>query len=63
MSNAYKATISPVKIPKEIKEAITKKIKKKKKDFPRYSEADLVRSAIVNALKKDGFLVKDKDYL
>ena len=63
MASKYSATIPPVKITKEVKEAMQKKVIQKKKLFPRYNECDLIRSAIVNSLKKDDYLQKGKDYL
>jgi len=55
--------ILATRVPVDVWEAIRKLIKDRQKDFPRYSEADAVRSAIVNHLKSKGFLDKGKNYL
>jgi len=52
-----------VKFPKEVWEAMQKRIKAKQRFFPRYSEADLVRTSVVKHLKEKGFLDKAKHYL
>jgi len=51
------------RVPKEVWEALRKLTKDRQKDFARYSEADAVRSAIINHLKAKGFLDKGKNYL
>jgi len=40
-----------------------KRIEKKQKYYPRYSEADLIRTSVVKHLKEKGFLDDKKDYL
>jgi len=47
----------------EIAKVIEKLVKDRRKEFPRYTEGDLVRSAVVNHLKAKGYLDKKKDYL
>ena len=51
------------RFPTVVAEAVKKLVKEKQKEFPRYSEADLIRSAVVNHLKSKGFLDKGKNYL
>lgn len=51
------------RFPDEVYKAIEKLVKSKQEDFPRYTEGDLVRSAMVNHLKAKGYLKKGKDYL
>ena len=51
------------RIPKDVYEALQKLAKERRKDFPRYTESDAMRSAIINHLKAKGFLEKGKDYL
>lgn len=58
----YTKTIT-TRFPAEVYNAVEKLIKDKQKDFPRYTEADAIRSAIVNHLKNKGYLQKDKNYL
>ncbi|MEK6888816.1 MAG: hypothetical protein AABW80_01780 [Nanoarchaeota archaeon] len=60
--NKYPEIVA-TRVPKEVLEALKNLAKDRKKDFPRYSEADAVRSAIVNHLKSKGFLDKGKNYL
>ena len=55
--------IAATRVPVAVWEAMRKYIKEKQKDFPRYSETDFMRSAMVNHLKAKGFLEKGKDYL
>ena len=52
-----------IKFPQEVVAAIQKRVEKKQKYYPRYAEADLVRTAVVKHLKDKGFLDKGKDYL
>ena len=52
-----------IRVPEVVWKALQKKTHDKKKDFARYSEADAVRSAIINDLKAKGYLDKNKDYL
>ena len=46
-----------------VNEELEKKTKDKQKEFPRYREADALRSALVNDLKAKGYLDKNKHYL
>jgi len=52
-----------VKFPEEVWKAMLKRIEKKQKFYPRYSEADLIRTSVVKHLKEKGFLKKEKHYL
>ena len=52
-----------VRFPEIVYNALVKRANTKRKDFPRYNEADEVRSAVVEHLKKKGVLDKDKDHL
>ena len=52
-----------VKFPKDVWEAMQKRLKHKRIYYPRYCEADLIRTAVVKHLKEKGFLEKGKDYL
>lgn len=58
----YTQTIT-TRVTLEIEKAMAVYIARKKKEFPRYNEADLIRSAIVDFLKKKGELEHNKDYL
>lgn len=52
-----------IKFPEEVVKAMQKRVEKKQKYYPRYAEADVVRTAVVKHLKEKGFLEKGKDYL
>lgn len=52
-----------VKFPETIWKAMQKRIEKKKKYYPRYGEADLIRTAVVKHLKEKALLKKDEHYL
>lgn len=52
-----------VKFPEEVWKAMSKRIEKKQKHYPRYSEADLIRTAVVKHLKEKALLKKDEHYL
>jgi Arc/MetJ-type ribon-helix-helix transcriptional regulator len=52
-----------VKFPEEVWKAMEKRVKSKQKYYPRYSEADIVRTSVVKHLKEKGFLDEKKDYL
>ena len=52
-----------VRLPKTIELALQKKVKDKRKKFPRYTIQDAIRSCIVSGLKKRGYLKKGEDYL
>jgi hypothetical protein len=58
----YTKTVT-TRFPDEVFQAIEKLVKEKKKDFPRYTEADAVRTAVVNHLKSKGYLDKKKNFL
>jgi hypothetical protein len=58
----YTKTIT-TRFPDEVFVAVEKLVKEKQKEFPRYTEADAIRSAIVNHLKNKGYLEKSKNYL
>jgi len=58
----YKHVIT-VRVPDEVYNAMEKRIEKKQKKYPTYSEADLVRTSIVKHLKEKGLLETGKDYL
>lgn len=58
----YTKTVT-TRFPVEVFNAIEKLIKDKQEEFPRYTEADAIRSAIVNHLKNKGYLNKGKNYL
>jgi len=51
------------KYPEEVVNAMQKRIAKKQTKYPRYAEADLIRTAVVKHLKEKGLLEKGKDYL
>lgn len=55
--------VMTLKFPDEVWKAMQKRVEKKQKFYPRYSEADLVRTSVVKHLKEKGFLDKKKDYL
>ncbi|MEK6927732.1 MAG: hypothetical protein AABX11_04835 [Nanoarchaeota archaeon] len=52
-----------VKFPETLVKAMARRIEHKQKKFPRYTEADFIRTAVVNHLKNKGYLDKNKDYL
>jgi hypothetical protein len=52
-----------VKFPEEVWKAMEKRAEKKRIHYPRYSEADLIRTAVVKHLKEKKLLDKNKDYL
>ncbi|MCA9487810.1 MAG: hypothetical protein KC516_02505 [Nanoarchaeota archaeon] len=52
-----------VRLPKEVEIALEKKVKDKRKKFPRYTIQDAIRAYIVEGLKKREYLDKGKDYL
>ena len=52
-----------VKFPEDIVKAMQKRVEMKQKKFPRYGEADVIRTAVVKHLKEKGLLEKGKDYL
>jgi hypothetical protein len=52
-----------VRLPKIVEEAMKKRVKDKRKQFPRYDVQDMIRTAIIKHLKEKGYLDKGKDYL
>ena len=58
----YPKTIT-TRVPLEVYDALKKLISEKQKDYPRYNEGDVMRSAVVKHLKEKGLLDKKKDYL
>ena len=52
-----------VKFPAAVVDAMKKRVEGKQKLFPRYAEADIIRTAVVKHLKEKGLLEKGKDYL
>ena len=52
-----------VRLPKAVELALEKRVKDKRKKFPRYTIQDVIRSCIVDGLKKRGYLKKGEDYL
>jgi len=52
-----------IKFPDEVWKAMGKRTEKKQKYYPRYSEADLIRTSVVKHLKEKGLLERNKDYL
>ena len=58
----YPLTVT-TRFPEAVAQSIKEIVKDKQKEFPRYSEADLIRSAVVNHLKSKGKLDRNKDYL
>lgn len=58
----YPLTVT-TRFPEIVAHVIAEIVKEKQKEFPRYSEADLIRSAVVNHLKSKGKLDRNKDYL
>ncbi len=58
----YKHTIT-VRVPEAVYEALMKRVKNKQQKYPRYSDAEVIRKALVKHLKEKGLLEKDKNYL
>lgn len=52
-----------VKFPQEVWKAMQKRVEDKQTKFPRYSEADLVRTSVVKHLKEKKLLDEAKRYL
>ena len=52
-----------VRLPKAVEIALQKRVKDKRKKFPRYAVQDAIRAYIVDGLKKRRYLKKDEDYL
>ncbi len=52
-----------VRLPKEVEKALEKKVKEKRKKFPRYTIQDAIRAYIVEGLKGEKYLKKDEIYL
>ncbi len=58
----YKHTIT-VRVPESVYDALMKRVKNKRREYPRYSDAEVIRKALVKHLKEKGLLDKNKDYL
>lgn len=58
----YKHVIT-VRVPEAVYDALMKRVKNKKLKYPRYSDAEVIRKALVKHLKEKGLLDKDKYYL
>lgn len=52
-----------VRLPRAVELALEKRVKKKRKKFPRYMPQDAIRAFIVEGLKGGKYLNKDVDYL
>ncbi len=61
-STAYTHNLT-VRVPEAVYEAVMKRVKNKKQKYPRYSDAEVIRKALVKHLKEKGLLDKDKNYL
>ncbi len=62
MGRRYKHTIT-VRVPDSVYEAVMKRVKHKRLKYPSYSDAEVIRKALVKHLKEKGLLDKDKTYL
>jgi len=62
VKNLYRHTIT-VRVPDAVYEAVMKRVKNKQNKYPRYSDAEVIRKALVKHLKEKGLLDKDKNYL
>jgi Arc/MetJ-type ribon-helix-helix transcriptional regulator len=58
----YKHMIG-VRLPDEVYEAVMKRVANKRQKYPSYSDAEVMRKALVRHLKEKGYLDKDKSYL
>lgn len=58
----YKHTIT-VRVPEAVYEALMRRVRNKQLKYPRYSDAEVIRKALVKHLKDKGLLEKDKNYL
>ena len=58
----YKHTIT-VRVPDAVYEALMKRVKNKQSKYPRYSDAEVIRKALVHHLKEKGLLEQNKRYL
>lgn len=58
----YKHTIT-VRVPDAVYEALMKRVRYKQSKYPRYSDAEVIRKALVKHLKDKGLLEKEKNYL
>lgn len=61
-TNLYKHVIA-VRVPDAVYDAVMKRVAKKQLKYPRYSDAEVMRKALVKHLKEKGYLDKDKNYL
>lgn len=62
MAGKYKHTIT-VRVPEPVYDALMKRVKNKQMKYPSYSDAEVIRKALVKHLKEKGLLDKDKNYL
>jgi len=62
MAGKYKHTIT-VRVPDAVYNALMKRVKNKQTKYPSYSDAEVVRKALVRHLKEKGLLEKNKSYL
>lgn len=58
----YKHTLT-VRVPDAVYDAVMKRVTNKQLKYPRYSDAEVMRKALVKHLKEKGYLDKDKNYL
>ena len=61
-NNRYTKTIT-VRVPEPVYDAVMKRVANKQKKYPMYSDAEVMRKALVKHLKEKGYLDKGKDYL
>ena len=61
-SKLYKKTIT-VRVPEEVYQAVMKRVANKQQKYPLYSDAEVMRKALVKHLKEKGYLDKKKNYL
>ena len=58
----YTKTVT-VRVPEAVYDAVMKRVSNKQKKYPRYSDAEVMRKALVKHLKQKGYLDSKKDYL
>ena len=58
----YPRTIA-VRVTEEVYQAVMKRVQNKRLKYPLYSDAEVIRKALVKHLKDKGLLEKDKNYL
>lgn len=61
-SKLYNKAIT-VRVPEAVYDAVMKRVKNKQTKYPRYSDAEVIRKALVKHLKEKGLLDKSKNYL